>query len=110
MPLTFAAEAVPLETDRDGVVRVGKTRVTLDTVVAAFTEGATAEEIVQQYPSLSLADVYQVIGYYLRRTADVEAYLRQRSAAAEVVRKQTESRLDPHGVRDRLLSRRVPEA
>ena len=110
MALTFAADAVPLETDRDGVVRVGKTRVTLDTVVAAFSEGATAEEIVQQYPSLSLADVYQVIGYYLRRTADVEAYLRQRRAEAETVRRQTESRLDPHGVRDRLLSRRVPKA
>lgn len=110
MPLTFAADVVPLETDADGVVRVGKTRVTLDTVVAAFNEGATAEEIVQQYPSLSLADVYQVIGYYLRRTAEVEAYLRQRRAEAESVRRQNESRLDPQGVRDRLLSRRRRDA
>lgn len=110
MPLTFAADVVPLETDADGVVRVGKTRVTLDTVVAAFNEGATAEEIVQQYPSLSLADVYQVIGYYLRRTAEVEAYLRQRRSEAESVRRQNESRLDPQGVRDRLLSRRRRDA
>ena len=110
MSLTFAAEAVPLETDVDGVVRVGNTRVTLDTVAAAFNEGATAEEIVQQYPSLSLADVYQVISYYLRRTAEVEAYLRQRRAEAEAVRRQNESRLDPQGVRDRLLSRRAREA
>jgi uncharacterized protein (DUF433 family) len=110
MPLTFAADVVPLETDADGVVRVGKTRVTLDTVVAAFNEGATAEEIVQQYPSLSLADVYQVIGYYLRRTAEVEAYLRQRRAEAESVRRQNESCLDPQGVRDRLLSRRRRDA
>lgn len=110
MPLTFAADVVPLETDADGVVRVGKTRVTLDTVIAAFNEGATAEEIVQQYPSLSLADVYQVIGYYLRRTAEVEAYLRQRRAEAESVRRQNESRLDPQGVRDRLLSRRRRDA
>lgn len=110
MPLTFAADVVPLETDADDVVRVGKTRVTLDTVVAAFSEGATAEEIVQQYPTLSLPDVYQVIGYYLRRTAEVEAYLRQRRAEAESVRRQNESRLDPQGVRDRLLSRRRRDA
>lgn len=110
MPLTFAADVVPLETDADGVVRVGKTRVTLDTVVAAFSEGATAEEIVQQYPTLSLPDVYQVIGYYLRRTAEVEAYLRQRRAEADSVRRQNESRLDPQGVRDRLLSRRRRDA
>ena len=52
MALSFAKEAVPLQADEDGVVRVGKTRVTLDTVVAAFSDGATAEEIVQQYPIL----------------------------------------------------------
>jgi uncharacterized protein (DUF433 family) len=40
----------------DGVVRVGGTHMTLDTVVAVFEEGATAEEIVKQYPSLRLAD------------------------------------------------------
>jgi uncharacterized protein (DUF433 family) len=47
----------------------------LDTVIQAFTDGATAEEIAQQYPSLSLADIYQVNGYYLRSPSDVEAYL-----------------------------------
>ena len=48
--LVIAAEPIPLEADSDGVVRVGGTRVTLGTVVAAFQEGATAEEIVFQYP------------------------------------------------------------
>lgn len=107
MFLSFTAEAVPLQTDADGVIRVGKTRVTLDTVIAAFSEGATAEEIVQQYPSLDLADVYQIIGYYLRRTSEVEAYLQQRRAQAETVRKQNEFRFDPQGVRDRLMARRA---
>ena len=106
MALSFATEAVPLQVDEDGVVRIGKTRVTLDTVVAAFSDGATAEEIVQQYPSLNLADVYQVIGYYLRRPADVEQYLQQRKSNAETVRKQNELRFDPQGVRDRLVARR----
>ncbi len=100
-------EVMPLEVDQDGTVRVGKTRVTLDTVIAAFTEGATAEEIVQQYPSLQLADVYHVIGYYLRRPSEVDAYLQQRQARAVAVRQQNEARFDPHGVRDRLLARRT---
>jgi uncharacterized protein (DUF433 family) len=68
-----------------GVARVGGTRVTLDTVIAAFSDGATAEEIAQQYPSLNLADVYYVIGYYLRRPSEVEAHLRQRKALTEGV-------------------------
>jgi uncharacterized protein (DUF433 family) len=107
MTLATATEVIPFRVDPDGVARVGGTRVTLDTVVAAFSDGATAEEIAQQYPSLNLADVYYVIGYYLRRSEEVEAYLQQRNAQAEVVRKQNEARFDPQGVRDRLLARRT---
>ena len=47
MSLVIAGSTpVPLKTDVDGVVRVGNTRVTLDTVIAAFKEGVIAEEIV----------------------------------------------------------------
>ncbi len=92
-------------TDPDGVVRVSGTRVTLDTIVAAFAEGLTAEEIVYEYPALSLADIYVVLGYYLRRRAEVEAYLRERCRQADAVRRQNEARFDPQGIRDRLLAR-----
>lgn len=102
-------EMLPFETDAHGVVRVGHTRVTLDTIVMAFTEGATAEEIAQQYPSLQLADIYSAIGYYLRHRPEVEAYLQQRAQQAVRVRSQNETRLDPSGIRDRLLSRRASQ-
>ena len=102
-------ETLPLEIDADGVVRVGKTRVSLDTVILAFTDGATAEEIAQQYPSLQLADIYSVIGYYLRHPSEVEAYLGQRTHEAEHVRHQNEARSDTSGVRDRLLARRASQ-
>ena len=107
MALAIEPAPVPLRTDADGVVRVGRTRVTLDTVVAAFEEGATAEEIVQQYPSLDLADVYSVIGFYLRHRSEVDAYLRQRQQQADAARAYSESRHDPSGVRERLLARKA---
>jgi uncharacterized protein (DUF433 family) len=107
--LLIETEPIPLEADADGVVRVGGTRVTLDTVVAAFKDGATAEEIVYQYPSLNLADVYSVVGYYLQRRSDVEAYLRQRQQEMGKVREQNEARFDPCGIRDRLLARRAEQ-
>jgi uncharacterized protein (DUF433 family) len=107
MNISFAAETIPLTSDTDGNVRVGGTRVGFETIIASFSEGATAEEIVQRYPSLHLADVYQVIGYYLRRPSDVDAYLRERRDHAEEVRKENEARFDPEGVRDRLLVRRT---
>jgi hypothetical protein len=81
--------------------------VTLDSVVMAFSEGATAEEIAQRYPTLDLADIYSVIGYYLRRRREVDAYLQTRWDFAEAVRRENESRHDPSGVRERLLARQA---
>jgi len=106
MLLALITEPVPLEEDSDGVVRVKGTRVTLDTVVAAFAEGATAEEIAQQYPTLALADVYAVISYYLRRREAVEAYLQERNERRSQVRRENESRFDLKRVRERLMGRR----
>jgi uncharacterized protein (DUF433 family) len=107
MVLSPTTEVIPLAIDAHGVLRVGNTRVTLDTVIAAFADGATAEEIVQQYPSLHLADVYSVIGYYLRHAPEIDTYLQQRRAQREAIRQQNEARFDPHGIRDRLLARRT---
>jgi len=108
LTLTIVAEPPPLFTDADGVIRVGNTRVTLDTVVSAFEEGATAEEIVYQYPTLNLADVYAVLGYYLQRQDEVKTYLQRRHRQAQIVRESNEARYDPQGIRERLLARRFP--
>jgi len=99
-------EAIPLVTGADGVIRVRDSRVTLETVVAAFTEGATAEEIDQQYPSVSLADIYQVIGYYLRHSGVLATYLAERQLKIDEARQTNESRWPPDGIRARLLARR----
>ena len=107
MTLSTTTSTIPLQTSLDGVIRVGETRVTLDTVVGAFTDGATAEEIVQQYPTLRLADVYHVLGHYLDHQVEVEAYLQQRQAEAGQIRVETEAHFDPQGVRARLLARRA---
>jgi len=107
MVLTIVAELAPLKVTDDRVVRVGKTRVTLDTVVAVFKQGATPEEIVYRYPSLLLADVYGTIAFYLNHQQEVEAYLQQRQQQAQEVRRMNEAKFDPQGLRDRLLARKV---
>ena len=67
MPLldTLVAEPPPMAMDDDGVIRVGGTRVRLDSVVGAFHNGCAPEEILLKYPSLNLTDIYAVITYYL---------------------------------------------
>lgn len=106
MTLAIALEPAPIETDADGVVRVAKTRVTLDTVVMAFLEGCTPEEIKQQYPSLQLSDIYLVIGYYLRHREEVHTYLAQRQHQADIIQQEAEQGFSPVGIRDHLVVRR----
>ena len=108
MTTTLAIEATPppLAANEQGVILVGGTRVTLDTVVYAFKQGATAEEIVEQYPSLSLKHTYSTISFYLDHSNAVEEYLKERAEIRESVQHQNEARFDPNGIRYRLTARR----
>jgi uncharacterized protein (DUF433 family) len=97
----------PLRTEADGVVRVGDTRVSLDTVIMAFNQGCGAEEIVLKFPTLELRDVYAVIAYYHWHRQEIDAYLAERRQAADELRGRIEQELPPNGVRERLLARRT---
>jgi uncharacterized protein (DUF433 family) len=107
LALIINTDPVPLSVDADGTVRVGGTRVTLDTVIRTFEDGASAEEIANKYPTLRLADVYSVIGYYLRHKNEMQAYLQQREEEAALIRQAVEERWPADGLRERLLARRA---
>lgn len=98
---------IPLTTSEEGVIRVGQTRVRLDTVVYAFNEGYTAEEIVSQYPALELTDVYAVIAYYLANRPSVDAYVAERADRAAALRREIEARPGYQEFRQKLLNRRA---
>lgn len=74
-------------------------------MVIAFFEGYTPEEIVEQYPSLQLSDIYSVIGYYLRHRDEVHTYLAERQQQTNLIRQEAEQHFSPGGIRDRLLAR-----
>jgi uncharacterized protein (DUF433 family) len=106
MAVELRAQPVPLRLDQDGVIRVGGTRVTLHTIVNAFHQGLGAEEIADRYPSLTLADVYSVIGYYLQHRATLDGYLDQQRSEADQVRIENQRRWPPTELRAKLLARR----
>jgi uncharacterized protein (DUF433 family) len=106
MSVAFAVEDFPLRKDEHGTIRVGGTRVTLDSLVYGFRSGESAEEIARSFPAISLTDVYLVIGYYLRHQAEVDAYLAQQEREAEEIRRVIEASQDTRGLRERLLARR----
>jgi hypothetical protein len=93
MPMVVAAEAPPLAADASGTFRVGNSR-----------DGATAEEIAEQYPAISLGQVYAVIAYYLAHTAEVDDYLNAREQRSAEVRQANERLFDPTGIRARLTA------
>jgi uncharacterized protein (DUF433 family) len=91
MSLVLERETPPLREDETGAIRVGNSRVLLEIVIRAFIDGASAESIVHRYSTLSLSDVYNTIGYYLRHQDAVEAYMNHRKKLAESVEKRLSS-------------------
>ena len=104
--VTLDSCKIPLQEDATGTIHVENTRVTLDTVVLAFSEGATAEEIAERFPAISLSGVYAAIAFYLQNRTDIDAYLARRGAEAEQTRMKIESRPETKEFRERLLARR----
>jgi uncharacterized protein (DUF433 family) len=101
------ADPIPLRADEGGVLRIGDSRVSLDTIVHEYENGADPEGIVNAYPTLRLADVYAVIAYYLSRQDEVKDYLRKRQAEAAELRREIESRQPGRAeLRAKLLARR----
>src|SRR5688572_32213284 len=86
---------IPLRTDEHGAIRVGNTRVLLELVIHAYYAGETPEGIVDSYSSLTTADVYAVIGYYLANREAIDAYVRQRDEQADEILHDMETHLTP---------------
>lgn len=106
MPWAVATETVPLVSDDDDVIRIEGTRVPFETVMEAFQEGATPEEIAQQYPSVTLGVLYQEIGYHLRHKNELDRYVAHRAEPRIASQALNESCWPAEDVRHRLLARR----
>jgi uncharacterized protein (DUF433 family) len=59
--------------------RVADSRVSLDSIVCAFQEGKTAEEIAFEFSALSLEQVHGALAYYLRNRQVIDEYLAEQS-------------------------------
>ena len=79
-------------------------RVLLEVLVYEFLDGRSPETIQQSFPTLTLAQVYGAITYYLDHQAEINAYLQQRRADYEV-RRQANSSQQPDF--QRLLQEKV---
>lgn len=101
----FQATAPPLRWDEAGGIRIGQSRVTLDSLLAAYQIGSTPEEIALQYDVLSLSEIYATIAYYLTHRQQIDNYLEQRRQNAQQYRQKLTQDNNLVNLRERLLAR-----
>jgi len=85
----------PLEEDARGVIRIAGTGIPLERVIEEFLAGATPEQIVQDFDTLSIGQVYAVVSLYLNNREDVDAYRAHAEQEAAAVQQQVEQQFDP---------------
>jgi uncharacterized protein (DUF433 family) len=88
-------------------IRIKGSRLRIDTILEAFLEGATPEQIQQSYPTASREEVYATITYYLHNKEAVDAYLRRGEEIAEAYYREYKEK-GPYFLRDKARSRITP--
>ncbi len=81
----------PVYMDEHADIYAGRSRVRLDTIINEFKAGASPEDIARGYDTLQLAEIQEVIAYYLRYRDVVDEYLTRRKREAEELRQKIEA-------------------
>lgn len=111
-PLVAQPAVLPLRFDPDGSIRIGTSRVLLPVLINAYRDfGWSAEMLAQQFPTVTLAEIYGVLAYYLEYQAEVDSYVDAWNLAGEEARSSGVSnspgRPDRDQLRQLLLARRA---
>lgn len=79
---------------QEDVIRIKGNRIDIEIVLEDYLNGASPEEILLRYPTLSLEKIHATILYYLSKKEEVETYLervRQLDEEAELEQQQNPS-------------------
>jgi uncharacterized protein (DUF433 family) len=87
-----------------GTLKVGRSDVSLDSVVYAHRGGARPEVIHDQFPTLTLEETYGALAYYCANREEVDRYLEEQINRFEKLREAAER--NPSPVLERLTALR----
>ena len=91
---------------RNGGFYLAGSRVSLDSVVISFQQGASPESILRSFPTIgSLEKVYGAVTFYLANKQLVEDYLREQSQLWDRTQGQQEPL--PEALREKMESARA---
>lgn len=76
----------------EGGWRIVGTRVSLDSIVQAYWDGHSPEQILALFPSLTLEKINGAITFYLHNRKEIDTYLAAQAARRETLRSQSDLR------------------
>lgn len=94
---------------RDDNLYVGKTRVTVETVIVSWQQGQTPEQIQEDFPTVSLAQVYGTIAYYLSHKDEVDAFFAETERKFAAFMAEQEAKYPDFYARQRALFTNLTE-
>lgn len=80
-----------IKTNRNAY-RVAGSRVSLESIVYEFLDGASPEGIADDFPTLTLEQVYGAITYYLAHRSEIDSYLKAEQVEFEAQREEARKR------------------
>lgn len=89
-----------------GEIRLAGHRIALWDVVELYEEGASADAILCEYPTLSLLLIHKVIVFYLENRSEVDAYVAARRAEVDRLASLPQSGPNMAELRRRLEAKR----
>ncbi len=98
-----------LTCETTGEIRLSGHRIGLYHIVKYYNEGYSAEMLACQYPTLPLALIHKVLGFYLENKADVDVYVADCQDALRQQRETNSNRLPLASLRERLAARHGAE-
>jgi uncharacterized protein (DUF433 family) len=74
-----------------GRLRIDGTRITINQIATLYKQGFGAEEIADQYPHLTLAQVYAALSHYHANQGEIEADLEAEKQEAARLEREYQS-------------------
>jgi uncharacterized protein (DUF433 family) len=90
--------------ERNGGYYVAGTRITLDSIIQCFNEGLSPEAILGEFETLTLAQVFGAIAFYLENQPAMDAYQTRQRQRFEATRRDAAPL--PENLRQRLAAAR----
>ena len=76
--------------ERSGGYYVSGTRISLDSIVQCFNEGLSPEAILEEFETLTLAQVFGAIAFYLEAQPAIDAYRMRQLKRFEATRRHAD--------------------